>query len=159
MEDNKITDNVVNGQFTIDGNTKSSSRIAKLLTSTGEVFKGFVICRVCTKILRNTPAIINSHVRSCVRTSPLPESNGHKRKGDVCEQDLKREMLKTCAAWIMQDDHPYGIADSPAFRIVCKNLLAIGAKNGEHINVKELLPDASAIARYILYSRTGFDMK
>lgn len=146
MDPQEITNKIKEKVYRIASKRKTRSKaweiFGEIITDTHEIIANFVACRSCFTVLRhygNTTTNLIQH--SCVQET-LPSSS-RKIKIEKFDQKL---VLNKCTNFCIQDLRPFSIVNGNGFQELIETCIKMGAKYGEHIDVKSMLPDPTTIS-------------
>lgn len=143
-----ISEEIAKGNYTLSGQRKGRSLVWNVLAEIQEsdetILEGFVYCRNCSKVLKYTAKNTSNLCRhKCCKD--IKESQFLKTVSDID----KNEAIDKCSSWVIEDCRPFSTVHGSGFVKLVKFFIKIGAKYGEHVNVEDLLPDATTISRKV----------
>lgn len=141
-----ILDKILSGVYSLSPRRKGKSFIwnilSQVLKEDGSIVEDFVYCRSCRKILKcvgNQTSNLSRH--KCCQALKQPNT-----LKPVSTPD-KTEALSVLSKWVVEDCRPFSSVSGSGFKEMVKFFIKIGATYGECVDVDDMLPDATTIAR------------
>ncbi|XP_073811533.1 uncharacterized protein [Musca autumnalis] len=148
MEENKdsVTESIESGKYTVAAPRKGRSFVwdilSNILKSDGTILPGFLFCRNCNSVVRNTH---RQNIKRHICCKLLKDSLTIK----PVSADDKAEIIEKCTNWLTQDCLPISAVVGDGFVQLVKFFIKIGAKYGEYIDVDDMLPDPAIISEKV----------
>lgn len=146
---------ILSGEFSIDskrGRSKVWNTFGAVKNEMGLVIENIVACRKCYNIYRHNPKTTSNLVRhKCYASTQCKESE---TEVDV-DSKTKSTTTKIVTQWAVQNCRPFEIVHDSGLHQLVKYAIQIGARFGENICVKSLMPHSTTVSNNIakLYER------
>ena len=148
MEEQSISLNLNNNIFSICDKRNCRSKVwgtfGEIKNQNGDTIPNFVACRSCKKVMKNFKTTTNLLRHRCFKET-LPNIN----KEVIVSMADKKAVFDVSVKLCIEDIRPFSTVEGSGMQAFVKECIKIGAKYGEHVNVKDMLPTGTTISNNV----------
>lgn len=149
----EIKENISSGEYHVV-QKKGSSSIWKIFLEIKRddvLIPDYVYCKSCKTVLKynkTSTSNLNKHKCYVAHKENLVDNNSGSVLVSV-SSETKHKFVQSCAKLSTKDLRPFTIVNGDGFKDVLQNILSIGARYGENVNLATLIPHPTTVARNI----------
>lgn len=144
-----IAEKLMRNEYTISKKRDRKSIVwevyGHILNENGETIPGFVGCKNCHHVAKYAgQSTTNLLSHSCVKVL----KTGPKNEVKITTED-KKSVLNACTQMCIRDLRPFTIVDGNGFLETARLLVKMGARYGEHVDVKYMVPASTTVGNSV----------